>query len=109
MQLRGNLPLFHWLTAISGALVLALCALFGDWGLAGAALFFLGMILTLEANTDEREMQLTYKVQSLHGIPVGVVLGLVYFYFPSVNWFHAFLGAGLLSQGVIGIIVFARQ
>jgi len=109
MQLRGNMPLFHWLTAISGALVLALCALIGDWGLAGGALFFLGMILTLQPNPDERVMQLTYKVQSLQGIPVGMVLGLIYFFFPSVNWFHAFLGVGLLSEGVVGIIVFARQ
>jgi hypothetical protein len=107
--LRENLLLFQWLTAISGALVIALCALYGDWGLTGGVLFFVEMILTLNPNPDEREMQLTYKVQSLHGIPLGIVLGLIYFFFPSINWFHVFLGFGLLSQGVVGNIVFSRQ
>ena len=109
MSLRGNYILFHWLTALSGALIVALCALVGDWGLFGFALFLLAMILTNKRNPDEREMQLTYKVQSIQSIPIGVILALIYLFFPSVNWFHAFFGFGLLSQGVVGIIIFARQ
>ena len=101
--------LFNWATVISGIVTIAACALWGDIGLAGMLIFFIALAVTFKSNLDERELQLTYKVQSLEGIPVAAVLGLIYVAFPAVNWFHAFIGIGLLARGVLGVIIFSRQ
>lgn len=109
MNIRGNQNLFYWATTISGVVTIIACALWGDIGLAGMLIFFLALALTVKTNLDERELQLTHKIQSLEGIPVAAALGLIYVAFPAVNWFHAFIGIGLLSRGVLGLVIFARQ
>ena len=109
MNTRGNQTLFYWITTVSGIVTLIACFLWGDIGLAGMLIFFVGLALTLMTNLDERELQLTHKVQSLEAIPVAAALGLIYVAFPAVNWFHAFIGIGLLAHGVLGVVIFSRQ
>ncbi len=109
MNIRGNQIFFYWTTAVSGVVTLIACALWGDIGLAGMLIFFVGLALTLKTNLDERELQLTHKVQSLEMILVAAALGLIYVAFPAVNWFHAFIGLGLLARGVLGVVIFSRQ
>jgi len=100
---------FYWAAAISGIVTLAACALWGDIGLAGMLIFFIGLAMVFKPVLDEREMQLTHKVQSFEAIPVSMVLGLIYVVFPEVNWFHTYVGVGLFARGALGLVIFSRQ
>ena len=107
MKIRGNNLLFFIVELVAGILVFFLTKLFGDVGLWGLALFFIGLILT--RNTpDEREMIIIYKVTALEGVFLGAIMAVIYFYFPAYNWFHGFVSFALIVRGFIGTLHFLK-
>lgn len=106
MNLRGNYKLFYLAEIFTGILLYFLCYLFGDLGLLGLILFFTVLILTQKKEPDEREIFLSYKISSFVGVIIGAAMAIIYFKFPTINWFHALLYISLISRGVIGFITF---
>jgi len=64
MKVRGNFILFYFIELLAGILTLILFYFFGDIGLLGIILFFIGLGLTMKKDFDEREVYLSYKSQS---------------------------------------------
>ena len=64
MKVRGNFILFYFIELLAGILTLILFYFFGDIGLLGIILFFIGLGLTMKKDFDEREVYLSYKIQS---------------------------------------------
>jgi hypothetical protein len=108
MKIRGNNVLFFTLELISGILVYILTIYFGDWGLLGLILFFIGLLLTRN-KADEREIGLLYKVSALEGALMGAVMAIIYFKFPGYNWFHGFVAFGMIIRGILGLIHFIKE
>lgn len=107
MKIRGNNLLFFILELISGILVFILTRTYGDAGLWGLALFFIGLILTRNV-PDEREMILIYKVTALEGFFLGAAMAIIYFYIPGYNWFHGFISFALIIRGLLGTFHFLK-
>lgn len=105
MKIRGNNTLFFSLELISGILVFILTLSFGDIGLFGLALFFIGLIFTRN-KPDEREMILLFKVTALEVSFLGAIMAIIYFKFPGYNWFHGFVSFGLIIRGILGVVHF---
>lgn len=105
MKIRGNNLLFFIIEFIAGVLVFFLTKAFGDVGLWGLALFFVGLILTRNV-PDEREMILIYKVSALEGFFLGAVMAVIYFYIPDYNWFYGFISFALIIRGILGTLHF---
>ena len=108
MKIRGNNILFFVIEVISGILVLILTNLYGDIGLLGLILFFIGLILTFSI-PDEREMVLLFKASALHASFLGAIMAIIYFKFPGFNWFYGYLSFGMLTRGSIGILYFLKS
>jgi len=106
MTLRGNFLAFYTIELLTGILLAILFYFFGDFGLVGLVLFFIGMALTMKKDFDEREIYMSYKINSYEGIIIGAVMAIVYFKFPHANWFYVFLVTALIARGIIGIISF---
>lgn len=108
MKTKGNKTLFFVLELLSGIITFVATLLWGDLGLQGLAVFFVGMIIT-HKQPDEREMGLLYKVTALEAAAMGAVMAVIYMFFPDYNWFHGFVSFGLIIRGVMGWVVFARD
>jgi len=108
MKIRGNNVLFFVIEVISGILVLILTKFYGDIGLLGLVLFFIGLILTRNI-PDEREMVLLFKASALHASFLGAIMAIIYFKFPGFNWFYGFIAFGMLTRGLIGILYFLKN
>jgi hypothetical protein len=108
MKLRGNNILFFSLELISGILIYFLTLEFGDWGLLGGVLFFIGLIITRN-NPDEREVVLLYKVSALEAAALGAIMAVIYLKFPEYNWFHGFFAFACISRGIFGLIFFLKE
>ena len=108
MKLKGNNVLFFALELISGVTVYFLTNAYGDWGLLGLILFFIGLVLTRNV-ADEREIGLLYKVSALEASFMGAVMAIMYFKFPGYNWFHGFVVFGLVIRGILGLIYFLKE
>jgi hypothetical protein len=108
MKLKGNNILFFLLELISGVLIYFLTMQFGDWGLLGLILFFIGLGITRN-KADEREISLLYKVSALEATFMGAVMAIIYFKFPAYNWFHGFIAFGLIIRGILGLIHFMKE
>jgi len=108
MKIRGNNVLFFVIEVISGILVLILTKLYGDIGLLGLILFFIGLIL-IRNIPDEREMVLIFKASALHASFLGAIMAIIYFKFPGFNWFYGYLSFGMLTRGLIGILYFLKS
>ncbi len=106
MNVRGNYLLFYTIEFLTGILLIVLCNLFGDFGLIGLLIFFLALILTAKSEPDEREIFLTYKINNWESIVIGISMAVIYFYFPSANWFYALLSISLIARGIIGFLTF---
>ena len=109
MTLRGNFLAFYSIEVMSGILIAILVYFFGDIGLLGIGLFFLGMTLTLKKNIDEREEIISYKINSYEGTIMGAIMTLTYFKFPEANWFYVFAVSALVVRGIIGIVSFKMK
>ncbi len=109
MKLRGNYIVFFIIEVISGVLTFSLCWFYGDAGLFGLILFFIGMGLTMKTKVDEREMQLLYKAGSAESTVIGATMALIYFSFTSLNWFHSLISIAMVTRGISGLIVFNRE
>lgn len=109
MTLRGNLRAFYFIELCTGILLAVLFYFFGDFGLIGIVLFFIGMALTMKKDFDEREIYLSYKINSYEGIFIGAVMAVTYFKFPDANWFYIFLVTASIVRGIIGIISFKMK
>jgi hypothetical protein len=109
MTLRGNFQLFFVFEIAAGIATFALCYLFGDIGLLGLSLFFLGMIITMNPKPDEREIQLIFKAGNIKNILVIVVMGLIYYYSLPLNWFHVLVSSALFFRGSFGLYYFLTQ
>lgn len=109
MTLRGNFLALYIIEVLSGILIAVLFYFFGDFGLFGFALFFIGMALTLKKDIDEREEIITYKINSYEGTIMGVIMAVTYFKFPEANWFYIFIVSAMIVRGVIGIISFKMK
>ena len=108
MKIRGNNTLFFAIEVISGILVLILTKFFGDIGLLGLVLFFIGLILTRNI-PDEREMNLLFKASALHSSFLGAIMAIIYFKFPDYNWFHGLVAFGMITRGIIGLLYFLKN
>ena len=108
MKIRGNNVLFFIVEVISGILVLILTKFYGDIGLLGLVLFFIGLILTRNV-PDEREMVILFKTSALHASFLGAIMAIIYFKFPEFNWFYGYLSFGMLTRGLIGILYFLKS
>ena len=109
MTLRGNFLAFYTIEVLSGILVAILFHFFGDIGLLGLGLFFLGMALTMKKDFDEREVYMSYKINSYEGTIIGAIMAITYFKFPEANWFYVFMVSALIVRGIIGIIAFKMK
>ena len=107
MKLRGNYKLFYFTEFFTGILLIFLFSFFGNIGLVGISIFFLALILTQKKNPDEREIFLMYKINTYDGIIVFIAITVIYFHFPSINWFYALIDVSLISRGVIGYLMFS--
>jgi len=108
MKIRGNNILFFSLELISGILVFFLTLNYGDWGLLGGVVFFVGLIMTRNI-ADEREINLLYKVTALEASVMGAIMAIIYFKFTGYNWFHGYFSFGLMSRGILGLIYFLKD
>lgn len=109
MTLRGNFIAFYSIELLSGILMALLFYFFGDIGLIGLLLFFIGMALTLKKDFDEREIYLSYKISSYEATVIGAVMAVTYFKFPEANWFYVFIVSALVIRGIIGIVSFKMK
>lgn len=109
MTLRGNFMAFYLIELITGILIAFLFYFFGDIGLVGLALFFIGMGLTMKKEFDEREIFISYKINSYEGAFIGAVMAITYFKFPEANWFYVFIVSALVIRGIIGLISFKMK
>lgn len=109
MQVRGNYKLFYFTEFITGILLIFLFHFFGDYGLIGIILFYIGLVLTQKTNPDEREIFLSYKINSFEGIVIGITMAIIYFKFPDVNWFYWLLCSSTISRGIIGFFTFTYK
>ena len=109
MSLRGNFLAFYAIELLTGILLAILFYFFGDIGLVGLVLFFIGLALTLRPNVDEREVLMSYQISSYEGIVLGFVMTITYFKFPQANWFYVFMVTALIARGIIGIIAFKMK
>lgn len=109
MKLRGNFIAFYSIELLSGIITAILLYFIGDLGLIGLGIFFIGMSLTLKKNLDEREISLSYQINSIEGMLISAVMALTYFYLPSANWFYVFIVSALIIRGIVGIAAFKFQ
>lgn len=109
MKVRGNYLVLYGIELITGILIFTLCWFYGDIGLAALALFFVGMAITLRTQVDEREMQLMYKASAIEPNVIGAVMAVIYFWLPMFNWFHSFISVAMVTRGISGLILFARE
>jgi hypothetical protein len=109
MKLRGNYPVLYGIELITGILTFTLCWFYGDLGLYALALFFVGMALTMKTKVDEREMQLMYKASAFEPAVIGAAMAIIYFSLPMVNWFHSFISIAMVTRGISGLILFAKE
>ena len=111
MRLRGNFTLLYAVQAICGILVWFASQ---RWGIAGLGIglipYFVVMILVLRKHTaDEREMQLSHKINSYESIGIGILAGIIYIFFPDIDWFFALIASASLLRGIVGSLVFALR
>lgn len=109
MKIRGNNLLFFGVELSAGILVFIFTLLWGDIGFLGLILFFSGLILVRSKSIpDEREINLIFKASSLELVVLGAVMAIIYLKFPNYNWFHGFISFGMISRGLIGMILFFK-
>lgn len=106
MKIRGNYLLFYIMEIFAGILLYILLINFGDLGLIGIILFFIGILVIQKKDPDEREIYLIYKTGSYEGVIIGAAMAIIYFKFPEVNWFYSLLCISLIARGVIGYFKF---
>lgn len=109
MTLRGNFLAFYSIEVLTGILIAILVYFFGDVGLLGIGLFFIGMALTMKKDFDEREVYMSYKINSYEAMFIAAIMTITYFKFPDANWFYVFAVSALIVRGVIGIISFKMK
>lgn len=107
MKIRGNNLLFFGVELCAGISVFIFTLLWGDIGLLGLILFFSGLIL-VKSIPDERETDLIFKATSLEVVFLGGIMAVIYLKFPNYNWFHGFISFGMISRGLIGMILFFK-
>jgi len=109
MKLKGNYYLLFGSQLFSGIITYFLCVQYDIWGvILGFIPFLIGMLLVMPGHKpDEREMELTHKSNSWEGIFTAVIMGVVYVFFPDVNWFYVFISAISLVRGLAGMILFS--
>ncbi len=108
MNIRGNHILTYSTQLIAGVLTYILCKKFGDIGLVSIALYIVGLILTIKPEPDEMEMQLLFKIGHVGSTIVAIIMGMIYFVFPDVNWFYVLISSHMVFGGITGIFYFAR-
>ena len=108
MKIKGNQMLFFGLELLSGLITFTATLLLGDIGLLGLTLFFFGMVITHNM-PDEREMGPLYKATALEAAALGAVMAIIYLKFPAYNWFHGFVSFGLITRGLIGLLIFKQS
>lgn len=106
MKIRGNYKLFYLIELITGIILIFSFSVFGDKGLFVLILFFIGLFLTQKLNPDEREIQLNFQINTYESIVIGIAMGIIYFLFPTLNWFYALISISLISRGIIGFLTF---
>jgi hypothetical protein len=108
MKLEGNHLFTYRMELLAGLVVLIATWLWGDIGLLGMAIFFGALVLT-HRQPDEREMILHYKISALETGAIGAIMGAIYVFAPTYNWFHGLVGFSMVSRGLIGWVTFARE
>ena len=112
MKLKGNYYWMFGMQLISGIIAYPLMIKFGvAKGIILSFIpFLIGMVTTLRKHKpDEREMQLTYKTDTIKSILVVIAMAIIYLYFPSINWFFALISAISIFRGLTAIIIFATN
>ncbi len=106
MKLRGNFLLLSVTEFLTGILLIILFSNWGDYGLIGMVPYLIILVLTMKKDMDEREIFLAYKINNYESIILGTAMGVIYFFFPAVNWFYTLFIVSFLSKGIIGFITF---
>ncbi len=108
MTLKGNYRIMFLSQLFTGIVSYPLCLKFDILGILIAFIpFLIGMILVLNKHTpDEREKDLLHKANSVESIGIGLILSVVYMFFPNLNWFYVFLASISIVRGIAGIILF---
>jgi hypothetical protein len=108
MTFRGNFNIMFGSEILAGIITYLATMYYGIWGIAiGFIPFMIGKILVLvKYELDEREMSLTYKVNSIDGIFIGILAGIIYLYLPHLDWFFVLVSGSYIISGIIGLIVF---
>lgn len=109
MTIRGNYHILYGSQLLTGLITYPLCVKLGILGLViGFLPFLLGMIAVMRKHQpDEREMQISYQINSYEGISAGVLAGVIYYFFPGLNWFFALIAGVSIARGIIGLIWFS--
>ncbi len=106
MSIRGNQSLLHGSEIVSGVLSFFLFRSLGTVPglLFGFIPFGAALILTLKPDPDERELQLAHQINGYEGIGVAVIMAVVYFRFPGVDWFQVLITSMYLVRGALGLV-----
>ena len=111
MTIRGNYHLLFASQFITGIVTWFACLKFGIIGIAiGFIPFAIGLFIVMyKHHADEREMSLTYKINSYEGICAGIIAAVIYMGFPQINWFFALISGISIVRGIIGLLVFSLK
>ena len=110
MTLKGNYLWMFAMQLFSGIIAYPLMVKLGL--VAGILIsfipFLIGMVTThWHYKSDERDMQLVYKTDTIQSIFLVIAMALIYLYFPGINWFFALVAGVSILRGITGMIVFA--
>jgi len=106
MSIRGNHNLLHGSEIVSGVLSFFLFRSLGTMpGLLFEFIpFGIALIATLKSDPDERELQLAHQINGVEGIFIAVIMTVVYFRFPDVDWFQVLITSMYLIRGTMGLV-----
>jgi hypothetical protein len=109
MTLRGNYHFLFGTQLACGILTWFACLKFGLYGIIiGFIPFLFGLAAVhYKHETDERELALVHKIDSYQSICAGVIAGVIYVFFPQINWFFALVAGISIVRGIIGLITFS--
>ncbi len=110
MKLKGNYLVLFGSQMFSGIVTYFLCVKYDIWGvILGFIPFLAGMLLVIPGHKpDEREMELTHRSNSWEGIITATIMGVVYIFFPELNWFYVFISSISLVRGSAGLFLFYK-
>lgn len=111
MKIKGNFTLLYAIEILTG---LSLWFAAQKWDLRGLVivlfLYLIIMLITIIGHkADERELQLSHKINSCETIGAGMIAASIYLFFLEINWFFALVSSVVLLRGVCGLLMFSLR